>query len=59
MQRNKSRRVESDETDGDGQEVHEYEALGGGLGRHLYCWLISFSRSLQIFLRINLGTIFM
>ncbi len=26
------------------QEVHEHEALRGGSGRRLYCWLISFSR---------------
>ena len=36
------------------QEVHEHEALGGGAGRRLYCRLTSFSRSLQIILRINL-----
>ena len=29
------------------QEVHEYEALGGGSGRRLYCRLTSFSQSLQ------------
>ncbi|MGN8969937.1 hypothetical protein, partial [Intestinimonas sp. HCP28S3_D6] len=33
---------------------HEHEALGGGSGRRLYCRLTSFSRSLQIILRINL-----
>ena len=33
---------------------HEHEALGGGHGRRLYCRLISFSRSLQTILRINL-----
>ena len=32
------------------QEAHEYEALRGGFERRLYCRLISFSRSLQIFL---------
>ena len=36
------------------QKVHEYEALGGGSGRRLYCRLTSFSRSLQINLRIIL-----
>ena len=36
------------------QEIHEHEALGGSSGRHLYCRLTSFSRSLQIILRINL-----
>ena len=36
------------------QEIYEYEALGGGSGRHLYCRLTSLSRSLQINLRINL-----
>ena len=36
------------------QEIHEHEALGGGSGRRLYCRLTSFSRSLQINLRINL-----
>ena len=36
------------------QEIHEYEAFGGSFGRRLHCRLISFSRSLQIFLRINL-----
>ena len=36
------------------QEIHEYEALGGGSGRRLYCRLTSFSRSLQTILRINL-----
>ena len=40
------------------QEIHEHEALGGGSGRRLYCRLTSFSRSLQIILRINLdGTL--
>ncbi|MGN8969637.1 hypothetical protein, partial [Intestinimonas sp. HCP28S3_D6] len=34
--------------------IHEHEALGGGSGRRLYCRLTSFSRSLQIILRINL-----
>ncbi|MGO5097584.1 hypothetical protein ACTQ34_17550, partial [Agathobaculum sp. LCP25S3_E8] len=33
---------------------HEHEALGGGSVRRLYCRLTSFSRSLQIILRINL-----
>ncbi|MGN8969959.1 hypothetical protein, partial [Intestinimonas sp. HCP28S3_D6] len=38
--------------------IHEHEALGGGSGRRLYCRLTSFSRSLQIILRINLdGTL--
>ena len=36
------------------QEIHEYEAFGGGHGRRLYCRLISFSWGLQTFLRINL-----
>ena len=36
------------------QEVHEYEASGGGFGRRLYCRLTSLSRILQINLRINL-----
>ena len=36
------------------QEIHEHEASGGGSGRRLYCRLTSFSRSLQINLRINL-----
>ncbi|MDD6246383.1 MAG: hypothetical protein PUC04_05560, partial [Firmicutes bacterium] len=36
------------------QEIHEHEALGGGSVRRLYCRLTSFSRSLQINLRINL-----
>ena len=36
------------------QEINEYEALGVGSGRHLYCRLTSLSRSLQINLRINL-----
>ena len=36
------------------QEIHEHEALGGGSVRRLYCWLTSFSRSLQTILRINL-----
>ena len=36
------------------QEVHEHEALGGGSGRRLYCWLTSFSQSLQTNLRITL-----
>ena len=41
------------------QEIHEREASGGGHGRCLYCRLTSFSRSLQINLRINLdGTSF-
>ena len=40
------------------QKVHEHEAFGGGFGRRLYCRLTSFSRSLQINLRINLdGTL--
>ena len=34
--------------------LHEHEASGGGHGRCLYCRLTSFSRSLQINLRINL-----
>ncbi|MGO5023993.1 hypothetical protein ACTQ4E_13020, partial [Lawsonibacter sp. LCP25S3_G6] len=34
--------------------IHEHEALGGGSVRRLYCRLTSFSRSLQIILRINL-----
>ena len=39
--------------------LHEHEASGGGHGRCLYCRLTSFSRSLQINLRINLdGTSF-
>ncbi|MDY5595553.1 MAG: hypothetical protein SPF59_07855, partial [Oscillospiraceae bacterium] len=34
------------------------EALGGGSGRRLYCWLTSFSQSLQTNLRITLdGTL--
>lgn len=33
------------------QEIHEYEALRGGLERRLYCWLTSLSQSLQTFLR--------
>ncbi|MGN8968868.1 hypothetical protein, partial [Intestinimonas sp. HCP28S3_D6] len=37
---------------------HEHEALGGGSGRRLYCRLTSFSRSLQIILRINLDGTF-
>ena len=42
------------------QEIHGYEALVGGFERRLYCRLTSFSRSLQINLRINLdGTLFM
>ena len=36
------------------QEIHEYEAFGGSFGRRLHCRLTSFSRSLQIHLRINL-----
>ena len=40
------------------QEVHEYEALGGGSGRRLYCWLTSFSQSLQTNLRITLDSTF-
>ena len=36
------------------QKIHEHEALGGGSGRRLYCWLTSLSRSLQTILRINL-----
>ncbi len=39
------------------QEIHEHEALRGGFERHLYCRLISFSRSVQIFLRNYLDTI--
>lgn len=40
------------------QEVHEYEALRGGSGRRLYCWLTSFSQSLQTNFRITLdGTL--
>ena len=38
------------------QEIHEYEALRGGLERRLYCRLTSFSRSLQTFLRIILDS---
>ena len=38
------------------QEVHEHEALRGGSGRRLYCWLTSFDRSLQINLRITLDS---
>ena len=34
------------------QEIHEYEASGGGFGRRRCCRLTSFSRSLQINLRI-------
>jgi len=29
------------------QKIHEYEALRDGSGRRLYCWLTSFSQSLQ------------
>lgn len=36
------------------QEIREHEALRGGFKRRLYCRLISFSRSLQTLLRINL-----
>ncbi|MCI6729832.1 MAG: hypothetical protein MR473_06590, partial [Clostridiales bacterium] len=36
------------------QKVHEYEALRGGSGRRLHCWLTSFSQSLQTNLRITL-----
>ncbi len=36
------------------QEIHEHEAFGGGSGRRPHCRLTSFSRSLQIHLRINL-----
>ncbi|WP_418505758.1 hypothetical protein, partial [Dysosmobacter sp.] len=36
------------------QEIHEHEAPGGGSGQRLHCRLTSFSRSLQINLRINL-----
>ena len=36
------------------KKIHEHEALGGGSGRRLHCRLTSFSRSLQINLRINL-----
>ena len=36
------------------QEIHEHEALRGGTGRRFYCRLTSFSRSLQINLRIDL-----
>ncbi|MCQ4771750.1 hypothetical protein NE579_15010, partial [Intestinimonas massiliensis] len=40
------------------QKIHEHEASGGGSGRRLYCRLTSFSRGLQINLRINLdGTV--
>ena len=38
------------------QEVHEYEAFGGGSGRRLYCWLTSSSQSLQTNLRIILDS---
>ena len=38
------------------QKVHEYEALGDGSGRRLYCRLTSFSQSLQTNLRITLDT---
>ena len=38
------------------QKVHEHEALRDGSGRRLYCWLTSFGRSLQTFLRITLDT---
>ena len=38
------------------QEIHEHEALRGGFGRRLYCRLTSFSRSLQINLRIILDS---
>ena len=58
VRRDKSRRVESDGTEGYGQEVHEYEASGGGSGRHLHCWLTSFSRSLKTLLHINFDGIF-
>ena len=37
-----------------GKKIYEHEALGDGAGRRLYCRLTSFSRSLQIILRINL-----
>lgn len=36
------------------QKIYEHEAPGDGAGRRLYCRLTSFSRSLQIILRINL-----
>ena len=36
------------------QKIYEHEALGDGAGRRLHCRLTSFSRSLQIILRINL-----
>ncbi|MGO5028232.1 hypothetical protein, partial [Candidatus Agathobaculum pullicola] len=36
--------------------IHEYEALGGGSGRRLYCRLTSFSQNLQTFLRIILDS---
>ena len=36
------------------QDVHEHEAPGGCPGGRLRCWLTSFSRDLQINLRINL-----
>ena len=40
------------------QKIYEHEAPGDGAGRRLHCRLTSFSRSLQIILRINLdGTI--
>ena len=38
------------------QEVHEYEAFGDHPRRHLYCWLTSFSQSLQTNLRKTLDT---
>ena len=38
------------------QEIHEYEASGGGFRRRLHCRLTSFSRGLQINLRIILDS---
>ncbi len=38
------------------QEVHEHEALRGCLPGRLYCWLTSFSQSLQTILRITLDS---
>ena len=39
------------------QEIHEHEAFGGSFGRRPHRRLTSFSRSLQIHLRINLDGI--
>ena len=38
------------------KKIYEHEALGDGAGRRLHCRLTSFSRSLQIILRINLDS---